>query len=451
MADVKVLKTTILLRRATEAQWDAIKDTFIPKAGEPCVTLDGKNKGQIKIGDGTTAWGGLKYAGVVEGALNFKGSVQTKAELPETANVGDIYQVIEDSTMYIWDGDSWEIFHAIDLSGYATKEEVNTLKDEINAELNKYALKTDLDVIKIYGDSVAEDTSMSVDGVKYDTASEAINAVPDGGTVKMSGGLGESEVINVDKKLTLDMNSAVIVDNEKTPVTVGVNGDLTLSGDGSIECNKNGKPAISNNGKLTIENGNITRTVDEKGNTYYTMVNHGSVTINGGIFQAPREVSSMIENGYWDYNSGNEDSGYIAGVNAQYPELIVNGGTFINNFYTIKNDDAAKLTINDGMFYGTILHNGIEMIINGGHFTTIDGFYPLSIRNLSDDLNPAKTVINGGIFDGNCKTIIKNSGEKELDIQVKGGKFILPVEEQYIAEGYEQKLVNGYYEVTKKA
>lgn len=451
MADVKVLKTTILLRRATEAQWDAIKDTFIPKAGEPCVTLDGKNKGQIKIGDGTTAWGGLKYAGVVEGALNFKGSVQTKAELPETANVGDIYQVIEDSTMYIWDGDSWEIFHAIDLSGYATKQEVNALKDEINEELNKYALKTDLDVIKIYGDSVAEDTSMSVDGVKYDTASEAINAVPDGGTVKMSGGLGESEVINVDKKLTLDMNSAVIVDNEKTPVTVGVNGDLTLSGDGSVECNKNRKPAISNNGKLTIENGNITRTVDEKGNTYYTMVNHGSVTINGGIFQAPREVSSMIENGYWDYNSGNEESGYVAGVNAQYPELIVNGGTFINNFYTIKNDDAAKLTINDGMFYGTILHNGIEMIINGGHFTTIDGFYPLSIRNLSDDLNPAKTVINGGIFDGNCKTIIKNSGEKELDIQIKGGKFILPVEEQYIAEGYEQKLVNGYYEVTKKA
>ena len=431
MADVKVLKTTILLRRATEAQWNAIKDTFIPKAGEPCVTLDGKNKGQIKIGDGTTPWGELKYAGVVEGALNFKGSVQTKAELPEVANVGDIYQVIEDSTMYIWDGDSWEIFHAIDLTGYA--------------------LKTDLDVIKIYGESVAEDTSMSVDGVKYDTASEAINAVPDGGTVKMSGGLGESEVINVDKKLTLDMNSAVIVDNEKTPVTVGVNGDLTLSGDGSVECNKNGKPAISNNGKLTIENGNITRTVDEKGNTYYTMVNHGSVIINGGIFQAPREVSSMIENGYWDYNSGNAESGYIAGVNAQYPELTVNGGTFINNFYTIKNDDASKLTINDGMFYGTILHNGIEMIINGGHFTTIDGFYPLSIRNLSDDLNPAKTVINGGVFDGNCKTIIKNSGEKELDIQIKGGKFILPVEEQYIAEGYEQKLVNGYYEVTKKA
>lgn len=451
MADVKVLKTTILLRRATQAQWDAIAGTFIPKAGEPCVTLDGKNKGQIKVGDGTTSWGGLKYVGVVEGALNFKGSVQTKAELPEAASIGDIYQVIEDSTMYIWDGDSWEIFRAVDLSGYATKEEINALKNEINEELNKYALKTDLDVIKIYGDSVAEDTSMSVDGVKYDTASEAINAVPDGGTVKMSGGLGVGEVINVDKKLTLDMNSAVIVDNEKTPVNVGVNGNLTLTGNGSVECNKHGKPAINNNGNLIIENGSYTRSVDEKNNSYYTMVNHGNIVINDGIFQAPRVISSMIENGYWDYNSGNEESGYIAGVNSQYPELTINGGTFINAFYVIKNDDASKLIINNGMFYGTILHNGIEMIINGGHFTTTDGFYPLSIRNLSDDLNPAKTVINGGIFDGNCKTIIKNSGEKELDIQVKGGKFILPVEAQYIAEGYEQKLVNGYYEVTKKA
>ena len=43
MADVKVLKTTILLRGATQAQWDAIATTFVPKAGEPCVTLDGKN------------------------------------------------------------------------------------------------------------------------------------------------------------------------------------------------------------------------------------------------------------------------------------------------------------------------------------------------------------------------------------------------------------------------
>lgn len=447
MADVKVLKTTILLRRATQAQWDAIAGTFIPKAGEPCVTLDGKNKGQIKIGDGTTPWGELKYAGVVEGALNFKGSVQTKAELPEVANVGDIYQVIEDSTMYIWDGDSWEIFHAIDLTGYATKEEVNALKNEINEELNKYALKTDLDVIKIYGDSVAEDTSMSVDGVKYDTASEAINAVPDGGTVKMSGGLGVGEVINVDKKLTLDMNSAVIVDNEKTPVNVGVNGNLTLTGNGSVECNKHGKPAINNNGNLIIENGSYTRSVDEKNNSYYTIVNHGNIVINDGIFQAPRVISSMIDNGYYDYNTD-----YKAGEMAEYPELTINGGTFINAFYVIKNDDNGKLYINNGNFYGTIFNNGYEMVVKGGNFKVTDGTYNIGMRKLNDVMNSGKLLIEGGTFYSNGEVNFKhNGGGEEPEVVIKGGKFSAVVPEKYIAEGYEQKYVDGYYVVSAKA
>lgn len=447
MADVKVLKTTILLRRATQAQWDAIAGTFVPKAGEPCVTLDGKNKGQIKIGDGTTPWGELKYAGVVEGALNFKGSVQTKAELPEVANVGDIYQVIEDSTMYIWDGDSWEIFHAIDLTGYATKEEVNALKNEINEELNKYALKTDLDVIKIYGDSVAEDTSMSVDGVKYDTASEAINAVPDGGTVKMSGGLGVGEVINVDKKLTLDMNSAVIVDNEKTPVNVGVNGNLTLTGNGSVECNKHGKPAINNNGNLIIENGSYTRSVDEKNNSYYTMVNHGNIVINDGIFQAPRVISSMIDNGYYDYNTD-----YKAGEMAEYPELTINGGTFINAFYVIKNDDNGKLYINNGNFYGTIFNNGYEMVVKGGNFKVTDGTYNIGMRKLNDVMNSGKLLIEGGTFYSNGEVNFKhNGGGEEPEVVIKGGKFSAVVPEKYIAEGYEQKYVDGYYVVSAKA
>ena len=307
MADINKLQTLIQLRRGFQAQWDVVANTYIPKAGEPCVTLDGKNKGQIKIGDGTSTWGELKYVGVNEGAMHFIGTVATKAELPESAETGDIYQVTEDSKLYIWDGDSWEIFHAVDLSNYYTKEETTNLvtveigkvNEKVTANTNKlnevetkvnevetkvnetnskleslgtelakdYALKADLDVIKIYGDTTS-DTSMEVNGQKYNTASEAIAAVRDGGTIKLSGGLGADEVINADKKFTLDMNNAVIVDNEKTPVNVDVNGALTLTGNGSVECNKNGKPAINNNGNLIIENGSYTRSVDEKGNSY---------------------------------------------------------------------------------------------------------------------------------------------------------------------------------------
>lgn len=486
MADINKLQTLIQLRRGFQAQWDAVANTYIPKAGEPCVTLDGKNKGQIKIGDGTSTWGELKYVGVNEGAMHFIGTVATKAELPENAETGDIYQVTEDSKMYIWDGDSWEIFHAVDLSNYYTKEETtnlvtveigkvnekitanteklnevetkigevetkvnetNTKLENLGTELAKdYALKADLDVIKVYGDTTS-DTSMEVNGQKYATASEAIAAVEDGGTIKLSGGLGADEVINADKQFTLDMNNAVIVDNEKTPVNVGVNGALTLTGNGSVECNKHGKPAINNNGNLIIENGSYTRSVDEKNNSYYTMVNHGNIVINDGIFQAPRIVSSMIDNGYYNYNTD-----YKAGEMAEYPELTINGGTFINAFYVIKNDDNGKLYINDGNFYGTIFNNGYEMIVRGGNFKVTDGTYNIGMRKLNDVMNSGKLLIEGGTFYSNGEVNFKhNGGGEEPDVVVKGGKFSAAVPEKYIAKGYEQKYVDGYYVVSAKA
>nr|DAD55587.1 MAG TPA: hyaluroniase [Bacteriophage sp.] len=458
MADINKLQTLIQLRRGFQAQWDAVANTYVPKAGEPCVTLDGKNKGQIKIGDGTSTWGELKYVGVNEGAMHFVGTVATKAELPESAETGDIYQVTEDSKLYIWDGDSWEIFHAVDLSNYYTKEEttnlvtveigkVNTKIENLGTELAKdYALKADLDVIKVYGDTVS-DTSMEVNGQKYNTASEAIAAVSDGGTIKLSGGLGTDEVINADKKFTLDMNNAVIVDNEKTPVNVGINGALTLTGNGSVECNKNGKPAINNNGNLIIENGSYTRSVDEKGNSYYTMVNHGNIVINDGIFQAPRIISSMISNGYWDYAQD-----YKAGEMAEYPELTINGGTFINAFYVIKNDDNGKLYINGGNFYGTIFNNGYEMVVKGGNFKVTDGTYNIGMRKLNDVMNAGKLLIEGGTFDSNGEVNFKhNGGGEEPEVVIKGGKFSAVVPEKYLAEGYEQKHVDGYYVVSAKA
>lgn len=486
MADINKLQTLIQLRRGFQAQWDAVANTYIPKAGEPCVTLDGKNKGQIKIGDGTSTWGELKYVGVNEGAMHFIGTVATKAELPESAETGDIYQVTEDSKLYIWDGDNWEIFHAVDLSNYYTKEETTNLvtveigkvNEKVTANTNKlnevetkvnevetkvnetnskleslgtelakdYALKADLDVIKIYGDTTS-DTSMEVNGQKYNTASEAIAAVSDGGTIKLSGGLGADEVINADKQFTLDMNNAVIVDNEKTPVNVSVNGALTLTGNGSVECNKNGKPAISNNGNLIIENGSYTRSVDEKGNSYYTMVNHGNTVINNGIFQAPRIVSSMISNGYWDYAQD-----YKAGEMAEYPELTINDGTFINAFYVIKNDDNGKLYINGGNFYGTIFNNGYEMIVKGGNFKVTDGTYNIGMRKLNDVMNSGKLLIEGGTFYSNGEVNFKhNGGGEEPEVVIKGGKFSAVVPEKYIAEGYEQKYIDGYYVVSAKA
>lgn len=61
-SNVNVLQTVIQLRRGTEEQWNLVKDTFIPREGEPCVTIqeDGLDA-LIKIGDGKRTWGELGY------------------------------------------------------------------------------------------------------------------------------------------------------------------------------------------------------------------------------------------------------------------------------------------------------------------------------------------------------------------------------------------------------
>lgn len=62
MADI-TLKTRIQLRNDTQANWEAVKDTLIPLAGEMCITNDGPDKGRFKIGDGVSTWGALPYSG----------------------------------------------------------------------------------------------------------------------------------------------------------------------------------------------------------------------------------------------------------------------------------------------------------------------------------------------------------------------------------------------------
>ena len=61
------LKTRILLRNDTAANWEANKTTVLKK-GEIGIEID-TNK--MKIGDGVTAYGKLKYFGG-EAALNFE-------------------------------------------------------------------------------------------------------------------------------------------------------------------------------------------------------------------------------------------------------------------------------------------------------------------------------------------------------------------------------------------
>ena len=57
------LTTRIQLKHDMEANWNKVADSFIPLAGEACLTTDGENKGKVKYGDGSSTWGQLPYSG----------------------------------------------------------------------------------------------------------------------------------------------------------------------------------------------------------------------------------------------------------------------------------------------------------------------------------------------------------------------------------------------------
>lgn len=484
------MKSKFYFKRGNAETWT--KKNILLGPGEPGFELD---TGKLKVGDGVHAWGELKYVGVNEGAIHFIGTVAEKSNLPESAEIGDIYQVTAERSLYIWDGDSWEIFHAVDLSNYYNKEETDNLikvsiKDlttdlnkkfdgidssigEINqkisdvdnkitevgqkvedvkteiaknyvekVELDKYALKTDLDVIKVYSET-ADDTSVEVNGQTFIGVNEAINAVEDGGTIKLSSGLEADEPIFANKRFTVDMNNAVIVNNDTCPVVIKNTGDLTLTGNGNVECNKNGRAVVESNGSVTIKNGTYSRSIDEKGNGGYVLKNHGYMTISDGVFSSPGGLSSLVDNGYYNYSKEHVD-----GENAESPELTINGGTFINAYTTIKNDDSGILTINDGKFYGMIYNVGKIVTINGGYFSTNDGYATIQSIKSNDTLNVGKTIITGGTFEGTGKELFTIEGNAEFIIS--GGRFSHQLPEAIIADGYEQDYIDGYYVVTAK-
>lgn len=58
-----VIMSRVQLLHDTEAHWKQVKSTFIPLAGEPCVTIDGPNRNKVKYGDGLHTWGEIEYSG----------------------------------------------------------------------------------------------------------------------------------------------------------------------------------------------------------------------------------------------------------------------------------------------------------------------------------------------------------------------------------------------------
>ena len=66
--------------------------------------------------------------------LTYKGSVESKEDLPQNANNGEIYAVTSEDKLYIYDGTDWIVYSkGYDLSKYATKNYVDEQIGKIDA------------------------------------------------------------------------------------------------------------------------------------------------------------------------------------------------------------------------------------------------------------------------------------------------------------------------------
>lgn len=253
-------------------------------------------------------------------------------------------------------------------------------------------------------------------------------------SIKLTNDIDGSLTIPSGKTVKLDLNGCKIT-NTASNHTITVNGNLTItdssaSKSGTVDNASHQCAAVMNNpsGVVVLNGGKYTRSQEngssatESGkNSYYNIVNHGTMTINDGVtVEQSGGYSSLIENGWYN---GNSNTQKIESV------MTIYGGSFSGGLNTIKNDDYGNLTINGGSFsnvaQSAILNWNVSEI-NGGTFEVRQSDYPVILNGyINDSMDKGQLTINAGTFDGNGSDAIRTmGGAKNIgSIEINGGTF----------------------------
>lgn len=255
----------------------------------------------------------------------------------------------------------------------------------------------------------------------YSTLQAAIAAATAGETttVELLANTTEDITIPEGNPVTLKLNGRTLTNSSSDTITVANNATLTIEGTGTVDNVTHGKAAIFNNGTVVLNGGTYDRS-KEAGtsasvsgkNSYYTIVNHGTMTINeaakvqtAGGDTKKGKYSSLVENGYYSYTSKDPRGGYVEETNQAEPTLTINNGTFLGGLNTIKNDDGGRITIKDGNFsnfYQALVQNHNIATIEGGTFTAAEGSdqttYGVYNCGCAANYDTGELTISGGTF-----------------------------------------------------
>ena len=244
-----------------------------------------------------------------------------------------------------------------------------------------------------------------VNGAKYATLAEAIDAAQDGQTVRLLADATEDVVIS--KSITLDLGGKTLTNTNGGKATISVTG-----------------------GTVTVKNGNVVG-----GTGYYnievTKGSNANLTLTDVTATAGNTGSSMIDN---------------------YGTLTITSGTYTGGLNVVKSEEGSVLNISGGTFtlsYATSGYTGVifaygDTTISGGEFiqsltTTGRWNHPQVIATGVVEGHTAITKVTGGSFTNKLsrENIFRGVGNATSDnFKVSGGTFNKSIPDGYCADGF---------------
>ena len=317
------------------------------------------------------------------------------------------------------------------------------------------------------------ETVAKIGDTEYATVKEAFDASQNGDTITLIADAHVTERINVQSKVTLNLNGKVLtLDCDGTSAgkarKIFNYGELTITGNGTMQNQLGAYGMVDNFGTLNIENGTFIdngggdgssfRTnagaqealiyvkdgifkgeVEKYGNAFLYCNPNGTIIVDGGTYtsESNRAYAFINNGGDFTVNDANVYCKHGAvGVSSGFTEI--NNGTFeAGNYYGLwvtNNGTYTGVTVNDGTFIGKIY--GLNA----------------SVDDSNQDRSNVSIVVNKGNFTGDTAAVKNNKKTTQhiWDLQINGGTYSSSVSD-FIPEdeGIEEFKIEDRYHVLK--
>ena len=282
-----------------------------------------------------------------------------------------------------------------------------------------------LTILPVAAFAEGEPPVAQIGNAQYNTLQEAVTAAgTTPSTITLLNDTTEDITIAKDQTITLDLGNYTLTN--KNDHTIINNGKLTVEGSGTVDNVTHARAALHNgvDGIAVLNGGNFTRSLeagksatDNGGNSYYVVLNHGTMTITDGVkVEANGKYSSLIENGW---QNGNQNTSGTDSV------LTINGGTFTGGLNTIKNDDYGNLTINGGDFNNVAQHAVMNWNVAKITDGTFESTGSCAVWNGygNDTMDQGQLEITGGTFKAPAEYYVIAHNNAGGSVSISGGTY----------------------------